>query len=161
MHDESSGTIDGILLDSYTLWYVLGQSAFGEKETSITSTQRNELRAQMRDMVLSKVEYDLEVLAYGILVKHEDDFKFLNDVIKSNRFLMRTELDLQWNRVQADFFLHRSTPNIFDAKRSYFQVSVFCLSGGIVFICVFGVIYELRRRKYGDHGLQQIGCRHR
>ena len=43
----------------------------------------------MRNMVLTDVKYTNEVLAYGILVREERDYEFLNDVIRSNRFVLQ------------------------------------------------------------------------
>ena len=146
-HVGDGGIIDGILLDSYTLAYVLGNTSFGNRpQSSITQRQKEEIKTFLKDMVLSMVEYDLEVLAYGILVKHELEYEYLNDVIRSNRFKLRTLLDLEWNQIEEDVY-HRYNPGIFDAKRPYFQISAVCLGIMIALICCFGVVYEILRRK--------------
>ena len=127
-----------MLLDTYTLWYVLrrGKKIFGKETTKF-----------MQDMVRSKIEFQHEVLAYGILVREEEDYEFLNDVVRSNRFVLLTDLQQRWNALQKSFF-HHHTPGLFDASRPHFQKALLSLVAGIIAIGLVGGLYEwVVRRK--------------
>ena len=96
-------------------------------------------------MVLSDVEYKHEVLAYGVLVREEEDYEFLNDVIRSNRFVLGATITRRWKKMHEQFF-QQPTPGLFDASRPHFQVAFVALVGGIVVISIAGGIYEYLRR---------------
>ena len=142
--------IDGMLLDKYTLWSIIGNFSLHAPtngiERSLDAPRRAEMIAFMRNSVLTTIEYKAEVLTYGILVKEKTDFDFLNDAIRSNRFMLEMNLVERWNKAQ-DAFFDRHAPRLFDVEQSYFQMAVLSLCVALLLICMFGGLYEYNRRR--------------
>lgn len=139
-----SKEIDGILLDKYSLWQAIGNLDKISNEEH--RKRKNEIDFFMRDTIKTRVSYSYEMLAYGILVKHADDYEFLRDVIRGNRFNLHIELGLGWNTIKKKYF-HDHPPNLFDADQAYFQTTAIILVAANLLIFVFGMLYEYLRRK--------------
>lgn len=98
-------TVDGILLDGYTLWSIIeafnedfNEDFNGNRSMSHEDRKRKEeIQFHMQDTLKTSVSYNNEVLAYGILVRNEEDYDYFRDVIRGNRFNLQNSLEYFWN----------------------------------------------------------------
>lgn len=136
-------TIDGLLLDRYTLWSVISNF---EHDAGSQGKEKEEIKEFMQDTLKTTLEYEYEVLAYGFLVKEKEDYDFFRDVVRGNRFNLQFTLGLGWNTRQAGYF-HDHSPGLFEPDKVYFQRTVLALVTANLLVLVFGCLYEFIRRQ--------------
>ena len=129
--------IDGFLLDRYTLWSIIDKYTDGSEEDA----EAGELISFIGECVLTSVEYTYELLSYGMLVRDQEDFEFLHNVIRSARFRLEITYRDVWNKAEHEFF-HKHKPGLFDAEQPYFKYAAIVLSTAIALISMIGIVFE-------------------
>ena len=105
------------------------------------STLRNIFSPIVDQTTFTEKTYEGEKLAYGIIVRDDDDYEFFRDTFIDNRLSLSTQRLIGWNNMTELVKVGK----LFDPKSTIFQngvmVMLFCI--GAVF--VFGIGYEMRR----------------
>ena len=145
--------IDGFLLDKWTLHYatyMLNATSYSTEDIHL----KNTITFFMRNTIRSEKGYDGGKLAYGILVKHMDDYEYFKDFIQDSRLRIEIEGAFYWNILRNTYKEHltwtfySSTSNkLFSPSENYFVHSVIVISGMMGIIVLFGIFYELKRKR--------------
>ena len=103
--------------------------------------EAGELISFIGECLLTSVDYTYELLSYGMLVRDQEDFEFLHNVIRSARFRIEITYRDVWNKAEHEFF-HKHKPGLFDAEQPYFKYAAIVLSTAIALISVIGIVFE-------------------
>ena len=154
MQKVQNHTIDGFVIDLYTLTYVyrMAEQIFDS----------DELDSYFHNILLTKIVYNGPEISYGVLVKDTDDFEYFRHFSKDYNVVWEMETTEWWmNELQTtergrlqytsgiEFLL-------FSPTKKYFQHTV--IVGGCIVILIFmcGLICEMKARwgTYGPRGAQ-------
>lgn len=146
--------INGFVIDKYTLAYTIDYFAWKETNSDSlitmnrTNTEDYSVRKDDIDFFRNYTdrtlkEYKGDELAYGALIRDTDVYQYFRDAIRDNRLPFDTYIGSNMNQL----FPRKTYTNIFSASSEYFLDSVFVLAGILLTICMFGLVYELYKRK--------------
>ena len=142
--------IDGFLLDKWTLWYATNILKHHSNFTEDLHL-KNTITFFMKNTIRTEKGYEGEKLAYGILVKHMDDYEYFKDFIQDSRLRIEIRSEMYWNRFRNEMkekdigtFYSDHRKKLFSSKYFFYYITV--LSGMLGTIVVFGIIYELGRK---------------
>ena len=112
-----------------------------------SSNRSDDVNYLMQKTLQTEKEHVGDNLFYGILVKSYDDYEYLVDYILDNLDIINTCNGLVINqyvgKVKSAHINH-----LFSSSGAYFWEWFTVLIIIILFICVFGIMYELCRRRY-------------
>ena len=133
----NNNTIDGFLLDQYEL--MLFYDYFSNHTTYKHDVHYLRTKTQLTHLA-SKDDY-----LYGVLVRDEDDYRFLKNFVLSNRDVMNSCTRLFLSAYSRKVDIHRkSFSELFSTEGDLFW-PLFLTCSVLVVLCVmFGVAYELR-----------------
>ena len=131
--------IDGFVLDRYVLlvFYDLFADDTRYKD-DIAFLKRNAVRTA----VFIPTKH-----FYGVLTRDEEDFEFLSHFARYNRDVFNTCNGLLINSLASHQKQEEIENPLFSTSGEVFWPAFLTAIGSIVFISIFGIIYELRRRK--------------
>ena len=145
--------IDGFLLDKWTLFYatyLLEDISDNIEDVHLINT----ITFFLKNTIRAEKSYEGEKVAYGILVKHMDDYEHFKDFIRYSR--LRNELGgaLLSNIIRKYIkeekigtFYSTTTDKLFSPSEHYFVYSITAISAMIGIIVLFGISYELKRKR--------------
>ena len=135
--------VDGIVLDKHTLAYTLDYFRQHRKYISEETAWGDDVDFFLDRTVLTAKEYNGVKLAYGIIVRDEEDYRYFRSAFVDNRLPLSTVKQAEWNEREERV---GDEAKLFDPGSVIFRrslVSMVCCLGGVV---CFGLAYELRRR---------------
>ena len=133
--------IDGFVLDRYTL--LLFNRHF-EKSPAY----KQSVKFLKTKIIKTEVSYPGAQFSYGILVKNQNDYDFLADVVAYNRDVINTCNGLLINNYSREAMVEQEKNPLFSSAGGMFWKAFITISIIIAIICCFGGVYELRRRSY-------------
>ena len=142
------GDIDGVLIDKYTLSYA----------TKFISNirgkmgQNKALEYFTTNTVLTEKK-DEENMSFGVLIKDIEVYKYFRDGIKENWLYYETLFAEYVNNITEDEKNRRArikdfTAPLFSPSDPYVYYAMATFTSIILLIAVFGILNEMRRRKY-------------
>lgn len=144
-------TVDGFVLDKYTLllFHQEMQTVDPYKKDVIflkTKTRRTEVFNQN------------EKYSYGILVKDRIDYVFLAGFVKDNKIVLDTCNRLLINRYSSEeLTVDEPLPLLsLSLSNRMFWLTFFVISIVLIIICLFGITYEIYRRRSRPRGMKKI-----
>ena len=142
--------IDGMVLDKYTLMYTKEYLRW-KKHNLDKHVSRDKGKGEPYEERREDIEYFLhntkntlktsdQQLSYGVLVRDEEDYHYLNNAVRDNRFSLEvavgSEMNMLFPRVEKVPF-----------SQVYFYEALKVEAIVIVLILCFGVVYEAYHRR--------------
>ena len=147
-----NGSVEGLLFDKTNLWYL--NYKLLNKNTSEYKKYKDNIDFFLYKTIRTIKFIDEPRLVYGILVKEKRLYDYLSGFMRDNYFVLQQVTETNWLKEQsnktiwADGSFFMSEDQLISARGTYFQSALIALSIMIFFICLFGVVYEMRREKY-------------
>ena len=133
LHD---GNITGFLIDSTTYYYFY---------STINYDKNVDGQLKQSTMIRTEKSYGGEKLYFGILLKNLSHFKYFENYFANNRLVLESCNNFRMN---ANLPPLPSDEYLFDpASGGLFFQLLFCSIGSLVFIGIFGALYEIRRHR--------------
>ena len=85
------GQLDGILLDKRTLAYA--EEYLQNNTDYFPESVLDDVKFMLKKTIRTEKQYDGEKLAYGVLVRGDDDYTFFHDAFVDNRVSLATEVE--------------------------------------------------------------------
>ena len=161
-----AGEIDGLVMDKYTLAHwttvvALLPEMLENDEIVLSSRLRDEIPTKLsffQQTITTPVEYEgKQQFTYGALVRDYQDYLFLKDAVKENRFRVHTSLSMLWNEHVGNFSREQKKDSLFSYQGSAFRLSAFMIAGVMVIIICVGLLFDFYRTK-GDVSKLLIDC---
>ena len=146
--------IDGFILDKYTLMYTKEYLRWKNHNIDSLLTKNRTEGGETYEERKDDIEYFLrsthhqvqtrieQQLSYGVLVKDHEDYDYLNNAVRDNRFSLEVAVGSEMNEL---------FPRVEEVPftQVYFYQALQVEGAVIAFIVCFGVIYEMccRRKK--------------
>ena len=131
-------TIDGFLLDRYELMLFY---KFFQNDT----TYRHDVEYLRSKTVLTHMVSEEEYM-YGVLVKEEEDYWFLESFVLSNRDILNSCTRLFLSAYSKEVGVHRKTFSLFSIDGEMFWPSFIACSVLVMICVVFGFAHEWSRK---------------
>ena len=94
-------------------------------------------------------------------MKHPEHYAYLTDYVRDNRFVRESLLERNWVKEQNNIIMEELSnvsyfqpgnfytlkDELMSSSGSYFRYSLVTLSTTVLFICLFGIMYEIRRNR--------------
>ena len=143
--------IDGFILDKYTLMYTQEYVKWKKSNLDVFlargGTNGEEYGERKDDIEFflhnthTTIKKSNQDLSYGVLVKDHNDFFFLNNAIRDNRFSLEVTIESEMNQL---FPQEENEPSFI---QEYFYQALRLEGLVIAFIVCFGFFYEMCIRK--------------
>ena len=137
----SSGEVSGIFLDKYTYMHVVTYARHGKGSSEQTDVDISTFF--LHDTNKVKVDYEGETMAYGVLVREEEDYQYFEEFIKHNQAVFDTCSLLGLNKKEEE--LNTDEHDIFHPDTGVFFEFLYGCVGVICGIFIFGFIFEVIR----------------
>ena len=69
----------------------------------------DDVKFMLKKTIRTEKQYDGEKLAYGVLVRGDDDYTFFRDAFVDNRVSLATASELKWNEEQQKQRIHTNS----------------------------------------------------
>ena len=139
--------IDGFLLDRYTLWAVLDSKT---TKTNLSIT-KEDAEFFHNDTLRTEQVVDGDSLSYGILIKKLEDFRYFKDFIRDAQLRNTVAWTRLWlkdkDRYKGHYHSEIGENALFSFRGDQFQLIMLVLVSMIGAIIIFGVCFEVYRRK--------------
>ena len=149
--------IDGFLLDRYTYLLFLSivhrsleMSEVHRTESNLSLIEtKDALDFMMNATIKTEKKYHGEKLSFGMMVKGEDDYHFFGHYLRDNHIELHTCIVLMLTSTRIKFnHAHDDAHNLFAVSSGVFKPSLYVSVAAFAAICLFGIIYEIGRRKF-------------
>lgn len=155
--------IDGFLLDKHTLQYLTyALDIYAHTSDSIIPLSNYPFTEEfIKEKTLFLMTQTLRTekylnnghkLSYGILVKELATYEYFRYYVHDNQLRHNIDLELQWNENKKGItknhkgMYYSTTHPLISISEPLFQNSLISVGIILCFLCVFGLIYELRRK---------------
>ena len=135
LHDDK---IDGFLIDRYAL--VLFYTFFHSHPI-----YGQDVRYIRNYGILTEVTKNGDRYMHGVLLRHYQHFRFLDDFVRSNRDVIDSCNSLFLNAHSRTAKLKHPSDPLFAINGDIFWSAVYSLTTLLVFITVAGLVYEIRK----------------
>ena len=143
---EKGRKINGFFMDKYTFMYTTRYAIdIHNKVGHIHNVNIDDAEFFLEQTVKTKKSFEGEKMAYGILVKDEDDYIYFNEFIKDNQaiFEICTTLDLN----VMNHIIQNPEHDLFSPKGGHFYPTLIATGCTVGAMLIFGIVFELCRRK--------------
>ena len=137
--------IDGFILDRYTY---ITFSHYIDTMKYANKNQKLNINFLRANTIQTEQIYKGEKLSYGILVKNLVDYEYFADFVKDTWEVLNTCDGLNINTLSGGVSIEKDYTALFDISAGFFWPSFITSSVIIVIICLFGVGYEIIRKRY-------------
>lgn len=138
--------LDGVLFDKYTMWLIT--DVFNTWATNRSHILTDEIDFFLNRTIRTPLKPVGQQHSYGLLVKDYKDFVYFHDIITEWELNFETQYSLSWNVRRASFRFHSTQLGLFSANQHYFQDTLAYMVVIIGIIWVFGIVYEIIRRRH-------------
>lgn len=132
---REGSVVDGFLVDSRATYFYF-QTNKGNTKKELSSFLDD-------DTIRTEKQYKGEKLSLGVLLKNVNAYRFFETYFQNNRLYLETCGTLKSNRKEDE---EESRPDIFSPEGGYFFPFLKCTGTTLGLICIFGVLYEIKRR---------------
>ena len=142
--------IDGLLLDVWTLWSLTKVFQDSPWVLDLTDEERTFF---LNETLRTRKEFENK--SYGILIRNKDDYDYFKDFILDLNLRSLIFFTGQWVKTRGTmggkFYSSEGQNILFAHEEQYFQYTIMAMAGFVAFVTVFGIFYELRRKKMLCH----------
>lgn len=143
--------IDGFVLDRQTLMHFTDRLMFNREENENEAINAM-VKFFFEETLRTETKYDGKRFTYGVLIRDRADYEYFKDYIHTRNEHNTLLYAMDWsdflNDAKSDnFALYSPDYELLFSPKEYFKRSMYVICSIIVFILLFGLVYEMRWRQ--------------